>query len=117
MEVFVGSETLRDERGADDLAVAVNDETAGCLVMEQDGGETGEEQRIAKAEDQRRDQREEDGSLPDGVQKRNLHARLSPERAARRVPSSPQWRIGPQRQHQVAVVANIPSSCKGAERQ
>ena len=64
MEVLIGSEALRDELRADNLAVAL-DQAASRLVMEQDAGEAGEEQRIAEAEDRRRDQCEEDGCFPD----------------------------------------------------
>ena len=49
VEIAVTGEALRQQFGADDLAVLEN-EASGGLVGEEDSGDAGDEERIAQAE-------------------------------------------------------------------
>ena len=49
MEIAIGGKALRDELGANHLAVAKN-QAAGGLVRKQQTGESGHHQRVAQAE-------------------------------------------------------------------
>ena len=66
MEVAVGGKALRQEFGADDLAV-LEDEASGGLVRKQRHGESGDDEGIDNAEQNGRDESEENGSADDGV--------------------------------------------------
>src|SRR5579872_3468662 len=57
MEVLVGSETLPDELGADDLTIFQDQASVG-LVRKEDLCSTGDEERVGKAEHNRGENRE-----------------------------------------------------------
>ena len=59
MEVAVGGEALRQQFGADDLAVFQNQAACG-LVRKDDAGNAGDDERIAEAEQDRGDEGEAD---------------------------------------------------------
>ncbi len=77
MEIAVAREALRQQFGADDLAVLENQASPG-LMGEQDTGDAGDNERIAQAQQDRGDQGVADRCLPNGMHGNSPRGRLRP---------------------------------------